>query len=53
MCTGIGTKGYNSWSYVAWKVFKQFKMHLLNNLYVCSPTSMKLKSNLVSKVREV
>ena len=33
--------------------FSKFKMHFLNNFYVCDPTSLKLIPHLVSEVRKV
>ena len=43
MYTRIRPSVHNSWSYAPWYVFKQIKYILLNNFYVCGPTSMKLK----------
>ena len=41
-----GPRSHNSWSYVPWKVFKTLKCILLNNFYVCGPTSIKLIPHL-------
>ena len=49
--TGIGAKGPQLSELCPLVCFQKIKCILLNNFYVCSPTSMKLVSHLV-KVRK-
>ena len=50
---GQGSITLGDMSLCRFKKKKKKKCILLNNFYVCGPTSMKLKSHLVPKVRKV